>query len=414
MPRIAGILVIVLMLATGVAIGNLASFAKPVAPVVYSTDQDDANVARAFYDGINVFLGTGEAGGVTTLLAPDYVEHTINSAVVLPAVESLDRLEKLHRSHPELRMTVGDISAGSGTVIVDISTAGSTAYLAGTEAEGEAGARGHELLRIEDGLISERWTFWEMPPLFEIATAIDAALESGERLGLRIEHLRFGTGDYVVMNNPKGFVFVVESGQMVREAVGDLLGSQAAAGDSHALSASAEHSTLEKADWIAEPAGSVVRVRSLAPGSAYVLTATVRPKPPVPNTTISAVVSQSPGVQRSLVVADNVEAPECAQQACTVQIGRLDLSSGQEIPRHLVEGAELLVVVEGELDVRIASESAVSGRPEKDYVIISHQQDIAAGTGLRVNRGADIAYRANGSEAAVFWYITVQSAGNDR
>jgi hypothetical protein len=93
--------------------------------------------------------------------------------------------------------------------------------------------------------------------------------------------------------------------------------------------------------------------------------------------------------------------------AFSVVIGRAVLSSGALIPRHVTGEAELVVLMDGEVEVAVHQGTMVWRQPHSRFVAIEDRQTISAGQTARANPGSVVEYRAGSDEPATLWIVTI-------
>ena len=85
------------------------------------------------------------------------------------------------------------------------------------------------------------------------------------------------------------------------------------------------------------------------------------------------------------------------------------LPPGSVIPRHATGDAELVVVIDGQIDVAVDEGAVVWSQPAKSFTVIYDLQTVEAGEAVRANPGTVVDYRAGRQQPATLWVVTISS-----
>lgn len=415
MPRVVSVVALVLMLLTGLVLGQMTSLGRNPAPLAATSDTASAETARAFYSAINLFLKTGDAGSVAHVLAPTFVGHSAHSSREESADDLIHYWQSLRSTFSGLKLEVSDLSAQAGIVAVDVTITGETSgSFAGVALDAGAGVSGYEVLRVEGEQIVERWGSREMPPLYQFGISVDIPIPANAIPEPRIERLTFEPNGSLEVIDHDGFVLIAESGTITYQGVRRRIDRS----DPGMVSESAStDSALGKIDATVElktgqafdaPAGVRYRIVNHGPGSANALMLSIRQGQLGMGNVVAQEVTESIGVNRTLLAGGGSATAQYENGSRAVAVGQVVLSPGATIPRHVVEDAELLVVIEGEIDVTVHHGTLIWNQPGKSFVTVAHKQTISAGQGARANPGAVLEYHAGGDEPATLWIVTIQ------
>jgi hypothetical protein len=263
-------------------------------------------------------------------------------------------------------------------------------------------ATGYEVLRIERGKIAERWAHAALPgpAIIESLGATDVA----PALAVRDLYLYAVTLDRFTrldLQNLEGTMLVVESGAVdvvevgmpTGQALRSTVSTTLTPGDSRAMQSGAPLSlrntglervslllvTLDTVDFsriqIASPAGDA----SYVPGVRYEL------------------LAYGPGA-----LADS--------GPLKLEARLVALSSGSQISGHIVQQAEIALIVTGHIEVEIVDGHVRQMTGQGTARRHTDRVSIAAGQAIAVSRDTELAYRAVESDTAILLLFTLTPA----
>jgi len=162
-------------LLVALALGFLTAFvAGMLGMVVVESDQTESRVAveaqrtepvvEAFYNGINAWIAD-EDPGLEQVLAPGFVDHTASNSPDRNAEEFFGYLSDVRIVAPGSRLEILAIEGSGAVVSVDLERAGmQIPSIDGWEIDLPAQQLFREILRIEHGLVAERWSLDDVWP----------------------------------------------------------------------------------------------------------------------------------------------------------------------------------------------------------------------------------------------------------
>jgi hypothetical protein len=415
MSRTGLIIALILMLLTGLVVGQMRALTPSPEPIAAPSGDRAAATARAFYAAINRHLAEGDTAPLLALLAPGFVDHSAHRVGEQPAPAFIRYLEALRTAFPGLRLEATDLSTQTGIVAVDVELAGpvsgSRFDLPLDVREGE---RGYEVLRIEGDRIAERWGSRALPGLIEMVASADLpAPAMSELLVERLTIAPRGRGAFADRN---GFIIVVESGEIAfhidrlpGDEPGVLLFTTAGAGPR--MARPGESITLTPGMALAAPPDIQFRVANRGEVPATALAIAMRegdfgPKSPVPY-----LVIESSGIERTFLASQPLPVLLDGARSRAIAVTRAELPSGTLIPRHDVPAAELLVVSDGALEMAVFDGSASWFPLRKRLVVVEETQIVGAGESLSAAAQASVQYRVREHAPATVWVVTMSDRG---
>jgi predicted ester cyclase/quercetin dioxygenase-like cupin family protein len=416
MPRSVVLVALILMLMTGLVLGQMSSLGQKMVQISATSDSGTAETARAFYRAINQYLQTGDAEHVEQLLAPGFVGHAPYLTGEESAVAFLQYLESMRSAFPGLRVEVSDLLAQAGAVVVDVTVTGDTnGTFYGLLLDAGAGVSGYEVLRVEGQQIAERWGSREMPPLVRPVFAADLPIVADTILEPRVERLAWEPNGTLELVDYDGFLLMAESRGLTYEVVSHpdpaVTWTSPFTFSTGAGPVSEKRMIVELApgDAVAFPAGMRLRMLNTGSEPASALTVSVRPVQFAMGGGLPYKVLESTGVERSLLTGGGGVLARPENSPRSIAVGNIVLPPGSVIPRHATGDAELLVVIDGQIDVAVDEGAVVWSQPAKSFTVIYDLQTVEAGEAVRANSGAVVDYRAGRQQPAALWVVTISS-----
>lgn len=411
MPRTAAIFALVLMLLTGLVIGSLNTLdaPAPTADTIPVASGATSRAAVAFYDAVDHLLETGDTSSLRRIVHPNFVDHSHLSGEP-GSVESLEKyLMSIRESAPDLRFAVSEVLSQSDLIAVNLKQTGSPATtLAGLPVTFPAASSGHELLRIENELVTERWASPALPGSFELVATIDGLLNSGLIREPRLERLTFEPHASLDIHRQGGVVLMVESGSMRLSVLQQSPPGGSIAGE-----------TAPVPDGSNEPA-RVLRpgdIRTIEPGVAYrlwnggaepasLLSLTIFQTTAANHySTGQNTLGQGSGIYRDLLSSGASIRPY--HGPFDLHAGHAVAAPGTTIPSHMVGEIELLFVTSGTVEATIHDGFVFSVTESQSLTTYKDTTAVKPNSAISAWHGTELEYRVTGEVPATFWLITI-------
>jgi hypothetical protein len=241
----------------------------------------------------------------------------------------------------------------------------------------------------------------------DIAVPTDTILEP------RIERLAFEPHRSLELIDQDGFILVPESGAITWQAVSSPVDrSDPGMAPSSPITDPefrniVETVELEVGQPFEAPAGIRMRILNADPKPARALVVSIRETRFATGGGLPYEVVESIGAVRSLVTGGGTVPDPGDGLTSSISIGAIVLPLGSVIPRHAACDVELLVVIDGHIDVAVDEGTMVWSQPVKGFVVIRDRQTISAGDGARAISGAVVEYRASRQNPATLLIVTV-------
>lgn len=208
--RLSGLLVLALLLVSLIALYEVAQLPDPSSDA--SRSSSSIRTIRGFYDGLNTYMETGDAGAVAVLLAPGAWSVTPEHGVAGDGSGLLTYLIALRSTHPRLRFSLDHLEAGDDLAIATVRVSGVSGMPNG--AWPPASGTWQEFFRVRDGRIVEHWTTAPGSTLLHTLTAPPMQVTLVQPGHLAIAELSFSPSQHnpQVIDGP-AFV-IVQRGQL--------------------------------------------------------------------------------------------------------------------------------------------------------------------------------------------------------
>jgi hypothetical protein len=411
MSRNAILTALVLALLTGIVLGQLRGLRAPVSTTISASNPLGLVAAETFYAGINELLATGNPDALRPIADDAYVEHGVP-----PYPDSLASLEEyllgVRNVFPRARYVATDTIAQGDLVISRLAIDGPLeSDSTGAPLASTGHSPGFDVLRVERGRIIERWPSAAQPAPASIETVDFPVLLENAIVpqAARLERLTIDPHGRYASELHGGTMLLIESGEV------EVHQQSAYASASYLVPAarSAADFTISgthvAGETVAIPATMSFRVANTGATNASVLALTiVLLSNNAPMVTAEWDVDPGIGMSRTLLVS-GVPVPDSIAEI-GLRLHQIALGPGAEIPRHLVTGGELLLVIEGRAEVfmhaghaGVVTEQGMVSR--RDGVI-----PLAAGQGLGANEESELACRAIGETGALLLLVTIEPA----
>jgi quercetin dioxygenase-like cupin family protein len=395
-------LAIVIALLSGVVAGELHALLTAPAPIAVDLEPHAAYVADAFYEGMNQVLEKGDPSLMETILDSSYTDHSLSSGTGSSAADLEAWLAALARSFPGIRVQATSAPIQDGwivsTLILDTRSLKPENPLMLTL---DAPRTMHDLLRIEQNRVVERWS---APPvdridwLSPVGQADFAATSNARQLAL--ERITLPPQARLEVPNVNGAVLLAESGSAE-------LGLRTYEGDWSATPAT--RFRLQPGEMNAIPAGQPFWIGNTQLEPAVLLMLSLRTTDPM---------SQRPPDPTARPDGDLVSrqlltfgpAFSRIENAVHFEIAQIVLEAGTSIAPHNVQEAELVLAIDGEVEaivdagnVGVLMEGGTMSRQAS-----SHR--LQPGEALIAYADSEMSYRPAGGSLSTMLVITISSA----
>jgi hypothetical protein len=383
---------IVLVVAIGLTTGSLAWRVASGPRVAPTTTMVDPAIGYAFYQALDDVLTTGDRSTLDRVVSSGYIDHSGDQKRT--AEELVNRLASYRSFFPDLRIRVLEIRATGETLIASIAPAQSAGpVVEGLQLAPDPTAGGFEVLRIQHGKVSERWS--SALPGIERASFADASFtfEPIASQSLKLEAIELPANSRFAWSSRGDRAVLVESG-------GIQLDISSTGSEGERLHAS---KTVATGQALSSPAGETAVVRTESGVSARVLVLTMQNYTPTNPSSIEL------GQGAKLTLLWSSYFPDKPTSAWHLSFGRVALAA--DSTGRFTGDAQSSVLLAGmsgtaRLSVGSGQIAALSNapRPESSESIAL----LDAGNAALVDRPAAMEIANTGGEPAVLWFIGVR------
>ncbi len=202
-------LTIVALLATGLIAWNVTRFETDV-PFPASADP---LAGYEFYAAIDQVLAGGDTDDLRQRLADDFVDHGGTAKGDRSGTQLIAALTRLATTVPGLQLEPIRIDpAGSSLIAIMAPLELSPVAVAGLTLRAEPVSSSQEILRVEDGLIAERWASALPSRSAETFEDVRFPITGGDDKLLLLNRIVLGKSGFYSWHNDDGAIVMVESG----------------------------------------------------------------------------------------------------------------------------------------------------------------------------------------------------------
>ncbi len=400
MPGRMIILIVCLVALTGFVLGQMSRLQPaPGATRISSSDEvsDQNGSIPSFYAAVNAVIATGDTSQLDSSIHPDFINRDFSGALQSRAeFEAL--LVQAHELNPSIALKASEPSGYGDVVAVMVEVQGQVSQPLGHGVFQPADSwRIAEFLRMDKGRVLERWA--DSLPVGGATNALsvnEIRISSGSTL-MSVDRVTIEPGGWIMVERHKGSAVIVESGQAQLTIRG---------GKSLTEPIQTAHvSTIE--------AGNSFTVRAGDTGPTVLMLARVEAIRVSPDGNAIAFPS-SPNFMGSEIVIENLGANIVRMAAAgtfQIQGWNVHARQGDRISAHVVNGAELVLVLDGELHIDVSDGSAVLYDESGFYSPADEGAEVGAGETLSINHGAWVAYQAINRSPVKFWIISLAPIG---
>jgi predicted ester cyclase len=407
-------LTLALTLTTGTALARLL-FAPPTVATRSPASGPEVTLVRHFYAAVNDALSTGDVQPLDRLVAENLVEHPARAGVALGRASLVETLTALRAGYPNLQLVVEDVRSDGDQVAARIRVDGASGRFLGIPlGAGQVPWGTIDLFRVADGVIAEHWGVPSDAALFTPLTQATIHLSSDARRRVGLERRDFAPGSYwpeelaagpvlimgqigsmtVTIDKPASTpALLVHNAPMGGPQAGEQIGKGVVA-------------TLVPGDLLVLPEGARFSTSNSAGTAAAILVLTLE-MPAIPGGAPMPDPLPPVGITRQVkAVGMAASIPSDA----VVQIGRMALGPGAELPLHTATGPELLVVEDGSLGVGAGDKMAWVQHGSNSWLSGERAPTLQAGDGALVPLGAMASYRDTSATATTVLVLTILPA----
>jgi len=359
--------------------------------------------ATSFYAAINSLLKSSDPLSLRALLDAGFVDHAAAGEPPGTTRDLKTSLLAIRTSFPNLRLETSSTILGGDLVASTLSVTGNAHGLVnGVAVEAQLNGPAVDLLRIDSGMVIERWASSTLPNPPKVETIATIAIDRlpSARV-LLLERLVFEGSTSRALSVHEGTVLIVESG-----GIGVRLRTygEAAHSGTPAVPDSGDLLVAGAVSYI--PAGSPFSLETSGSQTASVLQLRIEGLSPgdrtVP-TTVRQVVA--PGVTRELLVQGTAIRPSNGPVSFAIHM--VTLSAGTTIAKHRVAETEIVWVMDGSVQVEIDNGDVGSLTEQGTVSRRSGLFDLSIAQGITGFPGTEVACRASGQSSANVLLITV-------
>jgi hypothetical protein len=204
-------LTIAIVLTVGSLVWRAVSFDQHM-PVLEAVDPA---IGHAFYDGINQVLAGTSTDALEAVVSPGFVDHGGDRHGDRSATKLVEELSAFRQSFPNTRVVVNGIESATGTLVASIAPVEpSGALVAGLPLTMKPLAGGYEVLRVQNGRVTERWSAGL--PDIELWTIEEAGFRIGATSNgsTRLDRIELVAASSVKLTVQGQSVVMVESGSV--------------------------------------------------------------------------------------------------------------------------------------------------------------------------------------------------------
>jgi hypothetical protein len=398
MQRMVFAALVGLSVAIGLTVGSVAWRTASFDRTMPDQGVAEAAIGYAFYAGIDSVLAGGDAAALKQAVSGDFVDHVGDGASSHSTKELIEQLTAFRASFPGTKIQVTDIQVSASNLVAMIAPiAPQPVAVTGAILTAQPSHGGHEVLRIRNGKVSERWT----AGLPELSVAnLDAAMITSATANIttRLDRITLPRGSSLVMRTRGATLFLVERGT-VRFGT-DFIG--------YANQVTRTLRTLEIGSATGIKDGSRIQLESDGDDPAQLLiysTWRITPVDPPPPTLTG-------GASNSLLWAANL--PFAGHNSWRITSVSLNLPPGERIGLTVSDGTTLLLCSEeGSMQV-VAPGSTVETL--NDQFVASgrgNASTIEAGVAANIADATEVTLRPipEATAAAKIWLIAIAPEG---
>lgn len=388
----------ILALLTGLVLGQLSSFARPLASVESgspSAPPQGLATARAFYDQVNQLLRTGNRS-LEFPVATGFLDHPPANEPDRTLPKMIDTLLTLRATWPQLQIQVVSLEQHESAIVARLQIdPGSPRSLPGIPLPAVDPFPVTDYLRISTGGISDRWSTAPGMPVASFAIGTNAIPNDAALAIPAILRVALDPGQKAQIPLDGAALLRVESGtvQLDRES-NDLDGTQHPSVD-----------PLEAGEVrvLQQPGAFVVRNVSSDPAELWLFAGNVGQ---------SSSPNRTPPVGFAIArIAGFIPVDGAATKGTTqrISVTRITIPPNTEIAPHETAAAESIVILDGTIAVTIQHGRALLASTDGSSQPVEDTATVSAGEGISACGATVIGYRATGPHPVTLLVMHVDS-----
>jgi hypothetical protein len=375
-------------------IGRLVTHpARSPSVVAFDPGPAEATV-RAFYAGMNRYLDTGD-DAFLQLLAPDFQEFEGGASQGDPTA-LLARLDLMRQSPSPPRYTIESVrNLGS---VIEVRLAGITPgdlEIAGLTVALHPSPTAVEYLSLRRNSIVARWSQDDRIPLLDhtLHTSYSPVVYNVTVVGMTLAAVALGVRQVTL--DPGAELELPGAAHYAVLATEGTISTQSSAGS--------EQLAPDTTRLLSPPGRLRITNPGVSPSQFWLVTLEGKSAP-------AQDAIPTPGVTEKRLLWSLEQLLSSATSRLRLQVARVVLPPGSQVPAHRVGIAEGLLVLDGVLEATVAEHDALHCFPDESSTIVRDRVTVAAGEGLSALPDALIAYRVAGPNPVTLLVLTVAPA----
>lgn len=390
---------LVLMLLTGLVIGQFATLASAWPAPALDSSAASLRGAHEFYEAINDLLATGNSADLRSALSPEFADHSLFENGPATGADLERYFDSLRLASPGLMFSATAVLREPGVVAVTISSETTT-----VEEEGRSrldvrnSLPTFDLLRLSGSKVVERWSFPVAPRVGSLATLAMASIGQGAGAsGFILERFTLEPFEQLDFLHVPGIVILPEGGRVTCESV--------AMSSLEQLQDTRETCRGHPGSEIIIEAGRSIRLRNPGPGRATLVVFRLLANDVIPGNA-QPLPDDSPhlSVNSQTLALGSFDQDMRGQLGVVVQ--EVHLEPGNGVAEHSVSGEEVVLATTGE--IRFSGHGWVAGT---DGQVTAADLPISstAGNAIYASDGSRLAYQNPSESEAIVLVFSVAS-----
>ncbi|MGE3796818.1 MAG: hypothetical protein AB7G88_03175 [Thermomicrobiales bacterium] len=411
MRHTAIIISILLTLMCGFVLRQLWAM-EPVNPgaIPAAPDPQIEETAKRFYLAVNDYLDGSDDIAIRNALHRDFVAHQSGSARTGTADDYLDQLESVRQLFPGIQVTPEVASVGNNIASVTLSAnTRELAGFAGMRIDAEDLIGRIEFLRVERGLIIDRWSSAPIAGHLDAYSAHSIDLPfSVDSVISRVQEVTLDGFSSLKVNHLRNILLLVTAGE-ARVAVTEQAVSPAvtwrwgaySGGQTETIGPGSSLS-LYPMDAISLPGGTAINVWDSGDATTSLIALEFGAPLPRAISTTSSFDAFLADTLWSGIELENID------DHLTLAFGHATLLPLSVLTNERVNGVELMWVAEGSVDLAGAGgETRLRNAGGNRFHMSGGWAALAAGESAATDEGSSIRYQISGSAPASLWFFSI-------
>ncbi len=212
---------LILMLLTGLVVGQLGIVGTSRRAPVSISSAASLQGSYEFYDAINDFMATGNPAQLRSTLHPEFVDHSLDAGSPATGADLERYIDSVRLASPGLEFSITAVLREPGVVAVTI-----VSELPVHEEDVRLRLDVHDslpafdLLRFRGSRLIERWSFPTAPRIGHVETLAEVTFELSVRTtGYILERYTLDQSEHLDLLHETGVVILTESGAVSCESI---------------------------------------------------------------------------------------------------------------------------------------------------------------------------------------------------